>query len=209
MIELYTWGTPNGQKISIALEELDLPYTVHPIDLMADAQNLPEFRKIAPNGRIPAIVDTDTGISMFESGAILVYLAEKTGKLLAPAGAERADAMTWLFWQMAGLGPMIGQWGHFVRQEDKLDYAIERYLNESLRLFAVLDERLGEVDYLAGSHYSIADIASFPWVIGGFDYIGRFAPGRLPSYANIERWKKAIAKRPAVERGMAVPKSDG
>ena len=203
-IDLYTWSTPNGRKASIALEELDLAYKVHPINITKDEQFQPAFLAVSPNNKIPAIVDPEgpdgRPLSLFESGAILIYLAEKTGRLLPSAPAGRIRALEWLMWQMGGFGPMLGQAHHFRRfAPEQVPYAIERYTNETRRLYGVLDRRLGEVEYLAGD-YSIADIASFPWAARhewqGVD---------LAAFANVKRWFDAIAARPAVARGMAVP----
>jgi len=204
MIELYTWPTPNGHKVHIALEELGLPYTVHAVDIGAGDQFKPDFLKISPNNRIPAIVDRDgpggRQMALFESGAILIYLAEKTGRLLAPKGAARYAAIQWLMFQMGGIGPMLGQSHHFrVFAPEKYQYAIDRYTNEAKRLYGVLDRRLGEAPYLAGAEYGIADIATFPWL--------RYSEHQgvvLAEYPNVQRWFDAIASRPAVERGLQV-----
>ena len=204
MIDLYTWTTPNGRKVSIALEELGLPYTAHAIDISKDEQFRPEFLKIAPNNRIPAIVDSDNGLSLMESGAILIYLADKTGKLLAREGARRYRAIEWLMWQMGGPGPMLGQVHHFVKyNKGKAPYAEERYLKEGHRLYGVLDRRLAEHEYVA-EDYSIADIAIWPW-ISRFEW----QTIDLKQYPNVKRWYEAIAKRPAVQKGYKVPKDVG
>jgi len=203
MIDLYTWPTPNGHKIHIALEELGLPYTVHAVDIGEGDQFKPEFLKISPNNRIPAIVDHDgpkgKPLALFESGAILLYLAEKTGKLLAPKGNARYHAVQWLMFQMGGIGPMLGQTHHFrTYAPEQIPYAVERYTNEAKRLYGVMDTRLGEVPYFAGE-YSIADMAIFPWTRShanqGVD---------LADYPNVKRWFDAITTRPAVERGVKV-----
>jgi GSH-dependent disulfide-bond oxidoreductase len=201
MIDLYTSATPNGFKVSIALEELGLPYTVFPIDLGAKDQKKPEFLARNPNGRIPVIVDRDAGdFPVFESGAILVYLAEKTGKLLPTDVKGRSVVMQWLMFQMGGVGPMMGQANVFYRYfPEKLQPAIDRYQNESRRLFEVLETRLGQAEFLGGD-YSIADIATWPWV-RIHDWAGVSVEG-LP---NLARWMKAIEARPAVQRGVAVP----
>jgi GST-like protein len=163
-IELYTWGTPNGKKASIMLEEVGLPYRVHPINIGKDEQYDPDFLRISPNNKIPAIVDTDTGMSLMESGAILLYLADKTGKLMPNGAEERWRALEWLMWQMGGFGPMLGQAHHFHRfNSGKAPYAEERYLKETRRLYGVLDRRLEGRDYLAGASYSVADVATWPW----------------------------------------------
>ncbi|TVQ38536.1 MAG: glutathione S-transferase [Geminicoccaceae bacterium] len=200
MIDLYTWGTPNGRKVSILLEELGLPYTVHPIDIGKNEQFDPAFLRISPNNKIPAIVDHDTGQTLMESGAIMIYLADKTGRFLAPSGAERYAALEWLMWQMGGLGPMLGQVHHFLHfNPGKAPYAEDRYAKEAQRLYGVMDRRLAERPYLAGD-YSIADMACWPWV-------SRFEWQRvdLTAFPNVKRWYLAISARPAVERGYHVP----
>ncbi|MFP2928816.1 glutathione S-transferase family protein [Pyxidicoccus sp. 3LG] len=201
MIDLYTWGTPNGIKVSIALEELGLPYTVHAVDIGKGVQKQPDFLRINPNGRIPAIVDRDAGdFPVFESGAILLYLAEKTGKLIPADVKGRSRVIQWLMFQMSGVGPMQGQANVFFRYfPEKLQPAIDRYQNETRRLYTVLDTRLKESEYLAGD-YSIADIATWPWV-RVHDWAGVSVDG-LP---NLQRWLDAIAQRPAVKRGLDVP----
>lgn len=204
MIDLYTWTTPNGRKVSIALEEFGLPYTVHPINIGKDEQFAPDFLKISPNNRIPAIIDRDNGMSLFESGAILIYLGDKTGKLLPKDGEARYRVIEWLMWQMGGIGPMIGQAHHFLRQNPgKAPYAEERYYKEALRLYGVLDRRLEGRDFMAGD-YSIADIATWPW-------IARFEWHKvdLNQFPNVKRWYVSIAKRPAVQKGYQVPKDAG
>ena len=198
-ISLYTWATPNGRKVSIMLEELELPYETHAVNIGADEQFAEDFVRISPNNKIPAIVDHDTGRAMMESGAILMYLAEKTGKLM-PADDSRWTVIEWLMFQMGGVGPMLGQTHHFVRfNPGKAPYAEERYSKENARLYAVLDKRLGEHEYLA-DEYSIADIATWPW-------ISRFEWQQmdLNAYPHLKRWYVAIAERPAVERGYHVP----
>ncbi len=201
MIDLYTWSTPNGRKASIMLEEVGLPYAVHPIDIGKDEQFKPDFLKISPNNRIPAIVDRDNGQSVFESGAILIYLAEKTGKLLAREGEARWKAMEWLMWQMGGVGPMFGQAHHFLKyNRGKAPYAEERYAAEVKRLYGVLDRQLAGNAYVAGKDYSIADIAIWPWV-SRYDW----HIGDLKDYPHVVRWYREIAVRPAVQRGYDVP----
>jgi GST-like protein len=204
MIDLWTWPTPNGHKIHIALEELNLPYRVKPVNIGAGEQFSPEFLAINPNHRIPAIVDQDgpggKPLSLFESGAILIYLAEKSGKLMPTDPAERLICLQWLMFQMGGVGPMFGQWNHFAAYApEKLPYAITRYSNEVARLHRVLEKRLSESEFLAGADYSIADIATFPWVRN---------PERrnidLSEYPSVKRWHDAIAARPAVQRGVQV-----
>ncbi|NJM33757.1 MAG: glutathione S-transferase [Rhodomicrobium sp.] len=200
MIEFYTWSTSNGRKISIALEEMGLSYDVRPIDIYKDEQFQPDFLKISPNNKIPAIVDHDTGQALFESGAILVYLAEKTRRFMALSGPERWSVLQWLMWQMGGVGPMFGQAGFFLHYNPgKSAYAEERYGKEAKRLYGVLDRRLAEAPFVAGE-YSIADMAIWPWV-------SRFEHQRidLKNFPNVRRWYAAIAARPAVVRGYKVP----
>ncbi len=200
MIDLYTWSTPNGRKVSIMLEEIAVPYTVHTIDITKNEQFNPDFLKVSPNNRIPAIVDRDSGMTLFESGAILMYLADKSGRFLAKSGEERWRAIEWLMWQMGGLGPMLGQTHHFLKyNRGKAPYAEERYATEARRLYGVLDKRLGAAGYLAGD-YSIADMACWPW-------ISRFEWQEidLAAYPNVKRWYVEIASRPAVQKGYHVP----
>jgi len=198
MIELFTAPTPNGRKVSIALEEMAVPYRVHAINLKTGAQKTPEFLKINPNGRIPAIVDD--GFAVFESGAILLYLAEKYGQLLPAAPQARSVTMQWLMWQMGGLGPMHGQANVFNRYfPEKLPSVIARYQNETMRLFGVMDRRLAEAEFLAGD-YSIADIACWPWVMQ-HDWAGL----DISEFTHLQRWLTAIGARPAVQRGAAIP----
>ncbi|MFK3794228.1 MULTISPECIES: glutathione S-transferase family protein [Pseudomonas] len=201
MIDLYTAATPNGHKVSILLEELGLPYTVHALSFDKKEQKAPAFLKINPNGRIPAIVDRDNGdFPVFESGAILVYLAERTGRLLPADAKGRSQVMQWLMFQMGGIGPMQGQANVFFRYfPEKLQGAIDRYQHETRRLYEVLDTRLQQVDYLAGD-YSIADIATFPWV-RGHDWSGVPVQG----LEALQRWMAAMEARPAVQRGLQVP----
>ncbi|MGE8351326.1 MAG: glutathione S-transferase family protein [Pseudomonas protegens] len=201
MIDLYTAATPNGHKVSILLEELGLPYEVHALSFEKKEQKAPAFLKINPNGRIPAIVDRDNGdFPVFESGAILVYLAERSGQLLPTDPKGRSIVMQWLMFQMGGVGPMQGQANVFLRYfPEKLQGAIDRYQHETRRLYEVLDTRLQQVDYLAGD-YSIADIATFPWV-RGHEWSGVSVQG-LPA---LQRWMAALEARPAVQRGLQVP----
>ena len=200
MIDLYTWTTPNGRKASIMLEEIGLPYTVHAIDISKDEQFAPAFLKIAPNNRIPAIVDTDTGMSLMESGAILIYLADKTGKLLPKSGKERYQVIEWLMWQMAGLGPMLGQHGHFkLYAPEPIAYATERYRRETLRLYGVLDRQLSSNPYVAGADYSIADMACFPWI-----QTYKAQEIDIDEFAGIRRWYDVLKARPGLRRGMDV-----
>ena len=206
MIDLYTWTSPNGRKISVMLEELGLAYEVHPIDINADEQFQPWFLKIAPNNRIPAIVDREgpdgKPLSLFESGAILIYLAEKTKSPLLPADARgRATTIQWLMWQVGGVGPMFGQAHHFLKHaKEDVPYGKKRYHDETKRLYGVMDHRLGEAAYLAGENYSIADIAIYPWVARH-----ELHQVDLGEFANVKRWFEAIGRRPAVAKGMKVP----
>ncbi len=203
-IELYTWSTPNGRKVSIMLEELGLDYNVHPIDIGKGEQHAPEFLKISPNNKIPAIVDPDGPgggrLGMFESGAILIYLAEKCGRFLPQEARPRLEVLQWLMFQMGGIGPMFGQAHHFIRfAPEPVPYAVERYRSEARRLYGVMDRRLAEVEHLAGD-YSIADIATFPWAARH-----PWHQVELEDFPDVKRWYDAIAARPAVARGMAVP----
>lgn len=204
MIELYSWPTPNGHKVHIMLEETGLDYEVHAIDITAGDQFNEDFLRISPNNKMPAIIDRDGPdghpLPLFESGAILMYLAEKTGYLLPKEETKRYRVIQWLMWQMGGLGPMLGQAHHFRQYApERIQYAYDRYTNEAKRLYGVMDRRLGEAPYLAGEHYSIADIASFPWTRShenqGID---------LADYPNVKRWFDDIAARPAVQRGVQV-----
>ncbi len=207
MIDLYTWTTPNGRKASVMLEECGLDYNVNPVNIGAGEQFEPGFLKISPNGRIPGIVDNDaTGgpHSVFESGAILVYLAEKTGRFLPTSEPARSSALQWLFWQMGGIGPMMGQAGHFMNADEQIPYAIDRYVSESARLIKVMDDRLGEAEFLGGE-YSVADIATYPWVVLAYEPIKQAKADIVGEAANTKRWLDAIAARPAVKKGMAIP----
>jgi GST-like protein len=204
MIELYTWSTPNGRKISIMLEELGLPYNVHPIDIGKGEQFKPEYVAINPNSKIPAIVDSDgpdgSPIRMMESGAILIYLAGKTGRLLSQSVRERYVALEWLMFQMGGTGPMFGQVHHFLRAaKEPVPYAIERYTRETRRLYGVLDARLADHEYLADA-YSIADVANYPWVARH-----EWHKTDLNDFPHVKRWFDVVSARPAVQRGMKVP----
>ncbi|NRO96106.1 glutathione S-transferase family protein [Paraburkholderia sp. NMBU_R16] len=204
MIDAYSWATPNGHKVHIMLEETGLEYRVHPVDIGAGDQFKPEFLAISPNNKIPAIVDSDgpegKPLSVFESGAILIYLAEKTGRFLPQAPAARYATLQWLMFQMGGLGPMLGQAHHFrIYAPEKIEYAVNRYTNEAKRLYGVMDKQLGKTQYLASDEYTIADIASFPWTRSwqnqGIE---------LAEFPNVKRWHEAIAARPAVQRGVEV-----
>ena len=203
MIDVYYWPTPNGHKVTIFLEETGLDYKIVPVNIRKGEQFAPEFLKISPNNRMPAVIDHEgpggKPLSIFESGAILLYLAEKTGKLMPTETRARYSVVEWLMFQMAGIGPMMGQAGHFrMAAPEKIPYAIERYTNESHRLFNVMEKRLAEAPFLGGD-YSIADIACFPWVRGI-----RREEGELEKRPNLKRWVEAIDSRPAVKRGLAV-----
>jgi GST-like protein len=204
MIHLYTWGTPNGKKVSIMVEEVGIPYEVHPINLSQGDQHKPEYLAINPNNKIPAIVDTDgpggQPLTLFESGAILMYLAEKTGKLWPQDMRKRYEVIQWLMFQMGGVGPMFGQANYFFRAQEKVPQAIERFHKEALRLYKVLDQRLGQKEYLA-DEYSIADIATYPWV-----WRHEMHQVKLEEFPNVKRWFDGISTRAAVQRGMQVPK---
>jgi GST-like protein len=210
MIDLYTWTTPNGRKISILLEELGLPYEVHAVNIGKDEQFTPEFLKIAPNNKIPAIVDTDAEggpLSLFESGAILTYLADKHGKFLAPAGHARWKTLEWLSWQIGGLGPMLGQLGFFgVRSKEKAPLAISRFTEECDRLLGVMDKQLSQHAYLSGDEYTIADIACYAWTVSATTLLKEVLAESLKTKPNLFRWLETVGSRPAVQRGMAVPK---
>ncbi|ROH86511.1 glutathione S-transferase [Stagnimonas aquatica] len=201
-IELFTAPTPNGWKISVALEELGLPYSVRPVNILANEQKKPEFLALNPNGRIPVIVDHgNDDLVVFESGAILIYLAEKTGRLLPGEPRARMAALQWLMFQMGGVGPMMGQANVFFRYlPEKIPVAIERYHNECRRLFEVLDRRLGEAEWLAGNEYSIADIANWCWV-----RTYKWSGVSIDGLDHLRRWLDAIRARPAAEKGIAVP----
>ncbi len=204
MIDLYSWATPNGHKVHIMLEECGLPYRVHPIDIGAGDQFKPEFLKISPSNKIPAIVDSEgpdgRPISLFESGAILLYLASKTGKFLPKTDRQKFEMLQWLMFQMGGVGPMLGQAHHFrIYAPQKIDYAIKRYTNEAKRLYGVMDKQLATRKFIAGDHYTLADIAIFPWLRSwqnqGIDWA---------DYPHLKQWFDTIAERPAVQRGVQV-----
>ncbi len=201
MIELYYWTTPNGHKITMFLEEAELPYTIIPVNIGTGDQFKPEFLKIAPNNRIPAIIDREPAdggepISVFESGAILLYLAEKAGKLIPNNIRDRTEVLQWLFWQMGGLGPMAGQNHHFSQYApEKIPYAINRYVNETARLYAVLNKRLSDREFVAGNNYSIADIAIYPWIVP-YERQGQ----KLEDFPHLKRWFETIQARPATIR---------
>ena len=204
MIDLYYWPTPNGHKITLFLEETGLPYRIFPVNIGKGEQFQPDFLKIAPNNRMPAIVDhepTDGGppLSLFESGAILLYLAKKTGKFIPADLRGEAEVLQWLFWQMGGLGPMAGQNHHFRNYApENLQYAIDRYVNETNRLYGVLDRRLANRAFVAGDDYTIADMASYPWVLP--EPQGQ----NIEDFPNLKRWKEAIADRPATKRAYEI-----
>jgi GSH-dependent disulfide-bond oxidoreductase len=205
MIDLYTWTTPNGRKVSIMLEECGLPYNVHKIDIGKGDQFTPEFVAINPNSKIPAMIDTNgpdgKPITLFESGAMLVYLAQHYQKFLPPDWHQLYHVFQWLMFQMGGVGPMFGQTHHFLRAaKEEVPYAIDRYKKETDRLYGVMDKELAKRDYLAGNFYSIADIATYPWV-------ARYEWHKtdLNQFLNVKRWFDAIGERPAVQRGMVVP----
>ncbi|MCY4394990.1 MAG: glutathione S-transferase N-terminal domain-containing protein [Rhodospirillaceae bacterium] len=205
MIDLYTWSTSNGRKASIMLEELGADYTLHPIHIGKGDQFTPEFLAINPNGKIPAIIDSDgpggAPITVFESGAILIYLAEKYGRFLPTDPAARMEVIQWLMFQMGGIGPIFGQVHHFLRAaKEQVPYGIERYGTEARRLYGVLDRRLDGRDHLAGDGYSIADIATWPWVLRH-----EWQQVDLAEYPNVKRWFDAIGSRPAVQRGIRIP----
>jgi GST-like protein len=205
MIDLFYWNTPNGHKITLFLEEAGVDYRVHPVDITKSEQFNPDFLAIAPNNRIPAIVDTDPAdggapISLFESGAILLYLAEKTGKFVPADARRKAEVSQWLFWQMGGLGPMAGQNHHFSgAAPEKIPYAINRYVKETARLYGVLDKRLADRPFVAGDDYSIADMAIYPWIV-----LYERQQQDLADFPNIRCWFDAIAARPATARAYAV-----
>ena len=208
MIDLYTWTTPNGRKVSIMLEELGIPYEVHAVDIGKDEQFHPDFLKISPNNKIPAIVDRDTGLALMESGAILVYLAEKTGRLMSVDPALRYETLQWVFFQMASIGPMFGQLGFFHKfagkeYEDKRPLA--RYRDESKRLFGVLEGRLADREWIMGDDYTIADIATFPWVRGAKIFYEASEVLGFDQLPNVSDWLDRAIARPASQVGLNVP----
>jgi len=206
MIDLYTWHTPNGRKVSIMLEEIGFDYKVFPINIAKDEQFQPHFLEVSPNNRIPAIIDKDNNdFSLFESGAILMYLAEKSGKLINKSNSdEYFRTIEWLMWQMGGVGPMFGQVHHFVKyNKGKSDYAEERYSKEARRLYGVMDKRLNNNQYISGKEYSIADISIWPWT-ARFDW----QEIDLNEFPNVARWYKEMIDRPAVQKGWLVPQND-
>ncbi|MEO6920301.1 MAG: glutathione binding-like protein [Collimonas sp.] len=204
MIDVYSWATPNGHKIHIMLEELGLPYRAHAVDIGAGDQFKPDFLSISPNNKIPAIVDADgpdgKPISLFESGAILIYLAGKSGKFLGHTDREKFNTLQWLMFQMGGVGPMLGQAHHFrIYAPEKIEYAVNRYTNEAKRLYGVIDKQLSQHPYLAGNEYTIADIATFPWLRSW-----KNQGIELSDYPHLEAWFDVISERPAVKRGVEV-----
>ena len=203
MIQLYSWKTPNGRKVSVMLEEIALPYEVHAVDLGKRQQFTPEYLAINPNNKIPSIIDADgpggKPLTLFESGAILMYLAEKTGKFWPQDMRKRYEVIQWLMFQMGGVGPMFGQANYFFRLEEKVPYAIDRFHKEALRLYRVLEQELSRKEFLAGE-YSIADIATYPWV-GRHD----IHQVKLEDFPSVKRWFDTISARPAVQKGMEIP----
>jgi GST-like protein len=202
MIDLYYWTTPNGHKITLFLEEAGLPYRIVPVNIGKGEQFAPEFLRIAPNNRIPAIIDREPAdggepLSLFESGAILLYLADKTGRFIPGDVRGRSEVLQWLFWQMAGLGPMAGQNHHFSNYAEAIPYAIERYVNETARLYAVLNRRLADREFVAGA-YSIADMACYPWIVPH-----QYQSQDLNDFPHLQRWFETIRARPATERAYA------
>ncbi|MDB5433160.1 MAG: glutathione S-transferase [Caulobacter sp.] len=210
MITLYTWTTPNGRKIPIMLEELDLAYEVRPINIGQNEQFDPAYLAISPNNKIPAIVDHDAedgALALFESGAILTYLAERHGRFLSPSGPARYKTLEWLHWQIGGLGPMLGQLGFFaLRSKEKAPLAIERFTEEADRLIGVMEKRLADVPYLAGDDYTIADIAAYPWTAAAAGMMAAPLAATWDRSPSVKRWLEVVGARPAVQRGMAVPK---
>jgi GST-like protein len=208
MIDLYTWTTPNGRKISIFLEETALPYRAIPINLTKGEQTSAEFTAVSPNRKIPAIVDHDAPggpLALFESGAILIHLAEKTGRFLPKDVRTRAAVLQWLMYQMSHVGPIIGQTGHFVNDApEQIPYAINRFLGETLRILGVLNGALERNEFLAGE-YSIADMATYPWVLAAWEPLEKLLPAEIAKLPQVARWLEAVGARPAVQRGMAVP----
>ena len=204
MIEVYSWATPNGHKVHILLEEMGLPYKAIPVDIGGGDQFTPSFLKFSPNNKIPAIIDPNgpngEPYSVFESGAILVYLASKTGQFLGETATEKFDVLQWLMFQMGGVGPMLGQNHHFrIYAPEKLEYAVNRYTNEAKRLYGVMDQRLGESQFIAGNSYTIADMAIWPWLRNW-----KAQGMNLGEYDNLTRWMREVGERPAVQRGILV-----
>ena len=209
MITLYTWTTPNGRKPIILLEELNIPYRIEAVNLQQNEQFKPEFLAISPNNKIPAMVDEDAGggsLPLFESAAILIYLAEKHQQFLAPSGPARYKALEWLSWQIGGLGPMLGQLGFFERAEEKSEQALKRFREEGGRLLTVMEKQLAGSPYLAGEDYTIADIAAYPWVRAAEERLKGALGAQLEASPALQRWLTLVGERPAVQRGMALPK---
>lgn len=209
MITLYTWTTPNGRKPIILLEELNIPYRIKAVNLQQNEQFKPEFLAISPNNKIPAIVDEDAeggSLPLFESAAILIYLAEKHQQFLAPSGPARYKALEWLSWQIGGLGPMLGQLGFFERAEEKSEQALKRFREEGGRLLTVMEKQLAASPYLAGEDYTIADIAAYPWVRAAEERLNGALGAQLEASPALQRWLTLVGERPAVQRGMALPK---
>ncbi len=208
MIDLYTWKTPNGRKASIMLEETGLPYTLRPVDLARNEQNAPDFLAVSPNGKIPGIVDHDVEggpLALFESGAILIYLADKSGSLLAATGPARYRAISWTCWQIAGLGPMLGQLVVFSRQKEPNQPAVDRFSTECQRLLHVIEDRLSAAPFLAGDAYSIADIAAYPFLVAARSMLAQVLPEDARTLPATTAWLDTIGARPAVQRGMGIP----
>jgi GST-like protein len=210
MITLYTWGTPNGRKVSIALEEMGLPYEVKPVDIGKDVQFTPDYVTIAPNSKIPAIVDHDApggALSIFESGAILEYLAEKSGRFMPATEPGRSKVREWLYWQIGGLGPNLGQLGYFARRApEPMPIAIARFRDESARLIQVMERQLSRHAYLAGPDYTVADMCSYAWTLGGLPGLKVLAGEALGPTPAVDRWLATLGAREGVIRGMAIPK---
>ncbi len=209
MIHLYTWGTPNGRKLTILMEELGVPFDLHPVDIGKDEQFDPEFLKVSPNNKIPAIVDDaaeDGPLPLFESGAIMIYLADKYGRFLAPSGPARYTAIQWLMWQMGGLGPMMGQLGWFiVSDKGQTPTGVDRYANEVSRLFGVLDKRLSQAPYVAGDDYTIADMAIWPWIAQYRVRVKDYVEPLIAAHPHINAWLDLVGAREAVQRGFQLP----
>ncbi len=204
MLSLYAWNTPNGQKPIILLEELLVDYKLLSVNLSSEQNRSAEFLELNPNGKIPVLTHktSELDVTIYESGAILQYLAETHGKYWGNNPIERVLVAKWVYWQVANLGPMIGQWGHFAMREEKIDYAINRYFDESVRLLKILDDHLKDREWI-GSDYSIADIACYPWVKGGMQFMTNLAHKPIPTFLNIERWQKQLSERPAIVRAFA------
>lgn len=205
MIDLYTWNTPNGRKVPMMLEELGAPYELHLVDIGKNEQLAPEFLRISPNNKIPGIVDRDTGLTLFESGAILMYLAEEHGRFLARSGPARWKALEWTFWQVGGLGPNLGQLGFYaLRSKEKAPLAIQRFTDECARLLGVMDRQLERATYLAGDEYTIADIACYAWTFAATTFLKEPLRETLPTVPHVTRWLDTVGKRPATQKAMAL-----